>query len=174
MSKEVENMKKYKALAIMATILSVTASASAAQITPSMVGYGQTWNTSYGDTSTIGTSITGYQYKGNSLQLNHIIFEKYKTSTGKYALAIRLGAYVDGVNKSANLYFADTDTITTVKGSGLATVTDDGNHNYTVSVSEKDVADIARKYDKNTTNIAMDNIRDSENGTITVGVYDSE
>lgn len=74
-----------------------------------MVGYEQTWDTDV-QNGKLGTSITGYQYQGNNLQLNFLKFEKYKTTKGENALAIRLGSYVDGINKTGNLYFTDTNT----------------------------------------------------------------
>ena len=79
------------------------------KIPPKMVGYEQTWDTDV-QNGKLGTSITGYQYQGNNLQLNFLKFEKYKTKKGENALAIRLGSYVDGINKSGNLYFTDTNT----------------------------------------------------------------
>lgn len=86
---------------------------------PKMIGYGQQWNT---DEGILGTSIKAYQYQGNSLQLNMLRFEKYTTPKGENALAIRLGANIDGVNKSGNIYLVDKNTknqtlTTTINGS---------------------------------------------------------
>lgn len=69
-----------------------------------------------------------------------------------------------------------SDTITTVSGSGLATVsevaTDTGLH-YNVDVSENVVKEIAKSVDTNTTNVSMDSDRDSDAGTATISVKDS-
>ena len=66
------------------------------------------------------------------------------------------------------------DTITTVKGSGLVTVTDDGKHNYTVDVSVDDVKKIAKSVDTNTKVEDFTGARDSENGTISYTLTDSD
>lgn len=79
------------------------------QTPPKMIGYQQEWDTDVRK-GTLGTSISAYQYKGNSLQLNYLKFEKYTTGDGKNALAIRLGANINGTNQGGNIYFADTNT----------------------------------------------------------------
>ena len=86
---------------------------------PQMVCYEQTWDTDV-QKGTLGTSITAYQKQGNNLQLNFLKFKKYKTQKDEDALAIRLGANVDGANTSGNLYFVDTNT----KNTTLSTVID--------------------------------------------------
>lgn len=96
---------------------------------PKMIGYGQQWDTDVAK-GILGTSINGYQYQGNSLQLNMLKFEKYTTSKGENALAIRLGANIDGVNKSGNIYLVDKNTknqtlTTTINGSVIKTVLTD-------------------------------------------------
>lgn len=98
---------------------------------PKMIGYGQQWDT---DVGILGTSIKAYQSQGNSLQLNMLRFEKYTTPKGENALAIRLGANIDGANKSGNIYLVDKNTknqtlTTTINGSVIKTVltdTDEG------------------------------------------------
>ena len=94
---------------------------------PKMIGYGQQWDTEKG---ILGTSIQAYQSQGNSLQLNMLRFEKYTTPKGENALAIRLGANIDGVNKSGNIYLVDKNTknqtlTTTINGSVIKTVLTD-------------------------------------------------
>lgn len=79
------------------------------QTQPKMIGYQQKWNTDVAK-GLLETSINGYQYQGNSLQLNMLQFEKYTTQKGENALHITLGAYVDGVNKNASINFVDTNT----------------------------------------------------------------
>ena len=97
-----------------------------------MIGYKQKWDTDVKN-GKLGTSIDGWQYQGNSLQLNYLNFEKYTTQKGENGLAIRLGANVDGINKSGNLYFVDTNT----KNTALSTVIDDkGNIKLTVTDSD--------------------------------------
>ena len=96
---------------------------------PKMIGYGQQWDTDVAK-GILGTSINGYQYQGNSLQLNMLKFEKYTTQKGENALAIRLGANIDGVNKSGNIYLVDKNTknqtlTTTINGSVIKTVLTD-------------------------------------------------
>ena len=96
---------------------------------PKMIGYGQQWDTDVAK-GILGTSINGYQYQGNSLQLNMLQFEKYTTPKGENALAIRLGANIDGVNKSGNIYLVDKNTknqtlTTTINGSVIKTVLTD-------------------------------------------------
>lgn len=99
---------------------------------PQMIGYKQKWDTDVKN-GKLGTSIDGWQYQGNSLQLNYLNFEKYTTQKGENGLAIRLGANVDGINKSGNLYFVDTNT----KNTALSTVIDDkGNIKLTVTDSD--------------------------------------
>lgn len=99
---------------------------------PQMIGYKQKWDTDVKN-GKLGTSIDGWQYQGNSLQLNSLNFEKYTTQKGENGLAIRLGANVDGINKSGNLYFVDTNT----KNTALSTVIDDkGNIKLTVTDSD--------------------------------------
>ena len=93
---------------------------------PKMIGYGQQWDTD----GILGTSIKAYQSQGNSLQLNMLKFEKYTTQKGENALAIRLGANIDGANKSGNIYFVDKNTknqtlTTTINGSVIKTVLTD-------------------------------------------------
>lgn len=61
-------------------------------------------------------------------------FEKYTTAKGENALAIRVGAYVDGVNESGNIYFVDKNTknqelTTTIDGSVIKTVLTDTDNN---------------------------------------------
>ena len=99
------------------------------QTPPKMIGYQQKWNTDVAK-GILGTSINGYQYQGNSLQLNMLQFEKYTTPKGENALAIRLGANIDGVNKSGNIYLVDKNTknqtlTTTINGSVIKTVLTD-------------------------------------------------
>ena len=94
---------------------------------PKMIGYGQQWDTEKG---ILGTSIRAYQSQGNSLQLNMLRFEKYTTPKGENALAIRLGANIDGGNKSGNIYLVDKNTknqtlTTTINGSVIKTVLTD-------------------------------------------------
>lgn len=94
---------------------------------PKMIGYGQQWDT---DVGILGTSIQAYQSQGNSLQLNMLRFEKYTTPKGENALAIRLGANIDGANKSGNIYLVDKNTknqtlTTTINGSVIKTVLTD-------------------------------------------------
>ena len=99
---------------------------------PQMIGYKQKWDTDVKN-GKLGTSIDGWQYQGNSLQLNYLKFEKYTTQKGENGLAIRLGANVDGINKGGNLYFVDTNT----KNTALSTVIDDkGNIKLTVTDSD--------------------------------------
>lgn len=99
---------------------------------PQMIGYKQKWDTDVKN-GKLGTSIDGWQYQGNSLQLNSLNFEKYTTQKGENGLAIRLGANVDGINKSGDLYFVDTNT----KNTALSTVIDDkGNIKLTVTDSD--------------------------------------
>lgn len=99
---------------------------------PQMIGYKQKWDTDVKN-GKLGTSIDGWQYQGNSLQLNSLNFEKYTTQKGENGLAIRLGANVDGINKSGSLYFVDTNT----KNTALSTVIDDkGNIKLTVTDSD--------------------------------------
>lgn len=101
---------------------------------PQMIGYKQKWDTDVKN-GKLGTSIDGWQYQGNSLQLNYLNFEKYTTQKGENGLAIRLGANVDGINKSGNLYFVDTNT----KNTALSTVIDDkGNIKLTVTDSDNE------------------------------------
>lgn len=99
---------------------------------PQMIGYKQKWDTDVKN-GKLGTSIDGWQYQGNSLQLNYLNFEKYTTQKGENGLAIRLGANVDGINKGGSLYFVDTNT----KNTALSTVIDDkGNIKLTVTDSD--------------------------------------
>ena len=99
-----------------------------------MIGYKQKWDTDVKN-GKLGTSIGGWQYQGNSLQLNSLNFEKYTTQKGENGLAIRLGANVDGINKSGSLYFVDTNT----KNTALSTVIDDkGNIKLTVTDSDNE------------------------------------
>lgn len=99
---------------------------------PQMIGYKQKWDTDVKN-GKLGTSIDGWQYQGNSLQLNSLNFEKYTTQKGENGLAIRLGANVDGINKNGSLYFVDTNT----KNTALSTVIDDkGNIKLTVTDSD--------------------------------------
>ena len=96
---------------------------------PKMIGYGQQWDTDVAK-GILGTSIQAYQSQGNSLQLNMLRFEKYTTPKGENALAIRLGANIDGVNKSGNIYLVDKNTknqtlTTTINGSVIKTVLTD-------------------------------------------------
>lgn len=101
---------------------------------PQMIGYKQKWDTDVKN-GKLGTSIGGWQYQGNSLQLNSLNFEKYTTQKGENGLAIRLGANVDGINKSGSLYFVDTNT----KNTALSTVIDDkGNIKLTVTDSDNE------------------------------------
>lgn len=100
---------------------------------PKMIGFGQKWDTDV-QKGILGTSINGYQHQGNSLQLNMLKFEKYTTAKGENALAIRVGAYVDGVNESGNIYFVDKNTknqklTTTINGSVIKTVLTDTDNN---------------------------------------------
>ncbi|WP_341460088.1 ESPR-type extended signal peptide-containing protein [Mitsuokella jalaludinii] len=107
---------------------------------PQMIGYKQKWDTDVKN-GKLGTSIDGWQYQGNSLQLNFLKFEKYTTQKGENGLAIRLGAYVDGINKSGNLYFVDTNTKTSVSVDGnfnLNTTTDDETNVTNYGISLKD------------------------------------
>lgn len=96
---------------------------------PKMIGYWQQWDTDVAK-GILGTSIQAYQSQGNSLQLNMLRFEKYTTPKGENALAIRLGANIDGVNKSGNIYLVDKNTknqtlTTTINGSVIKTVLTD-------------------------------------------------
>ena len=107
---------------------------------PQMIGYKQKWDTDVKN-GKLGTSIDGWQYQGNSLQLNFLKFEKYTTQKGENGLAIRLGANVDGINKSGNLYFVDTNTKTSVSVDGnfnLNTTTDDETNVTNYGISLKD------------------------------------
>lgn len=70
-----------------------------------------------------------------------------------------------------------SDTITTVSGKGLAQVTEtktDSGLHYEVDVDVDQVKEIAKSVDTNTTNVAMDTVRDSEAGTATISVKDSD
>lgn len=103
------------------------------QTPPKMIGYQQKWNTDVAK-GLLETSINGYQYQGNSLQLNMLQFKKFTTQKGENALHITLGAYVDGVNKNASINFVDTNTknqtlTTTIKGSVINTVLTDTDNN---------------------------------------------
>lgn len=103
------------------------------QTPPKMIGYQQKWNTDAAK-DLLETSINGYQYQGNSLQLNMLQFKKFTTQKGENALHITLGAYVDGVNKNASINFVDTNTknqtlTTTIKGSVINTVLTDTDNN---------------------------------------------
>lgn len=103
------------------------------QIPPKMIGYQQKWNTDVAK-GLLETSINGYQYQGNSLQLNMLQFKKFTTQKGENALHITLGAYVDGVNKNASINFVDTNTknttlTTTIEGSVINTVLTDTDNN---------------------------------------------
>lgn len=103
------------------------------QTPPKMIGYKQKWNTDVAK-GLLETSINGYQYQGNSLQLNMLQFKKFTTQKGENALHITLGAYVDGVNKNASINFVDTNTknqtlTTTIKGSVINTVLTDTDNN---------------------------------------------
>lgn len=115
------------------TCASVAPAMAANKISPKMIGYEQKWDTDV-QKGILGTSINGYQYQGNSLQLNMLKFEKYTTAKGENALAIRVGAYVDGVNESGNIYFVDKNTknqelTTTIDGSVIKTVLTDTDNN---------------------------------------------
>ena len=73
--------------------------------------------------------------------MNFLKFEKYTTQKGENGLAIRLGANVDGINKSGNLYFVDTNTKTSVSVDGnfnLNTTTDDETNVTNYGISLKD------------------------------------
>lgn len=100
---------------------------------PKMIGYGQQWDTDVAK-GILGTSIKAYQSQGNSLQLNMLKFEKYTTPKGENALTIRLGANIDGANKSGNIYLVDKNTknqtlTTTINGSVIKTVLTDTDNN---------------------------------------------
>lgn len=115
------------------TCASVAPVMAANKISPKMIGYKQKWDTDV-QKGILGTSINGYQHQGNSLQLNMLKFEKYTTAKGENALAIRVGAYVDGVNESGNIYFVDKNTknqelTTTIDGSVIKTVLTDTDNN---------------------------------------------
>lgn len=115
------------------TCASVAPVMAANKISPKMIGYEQKWDTDV-QKGILGTSINGYQHQGNSLQLNMLKFEKYTTAKGENALAIRVGAYVDGVNESGNIYFVDKNTknqklTTTINGSVIKTVLTDTDNN---------------------------------------------
>lgn len=115
------------------TCASVAPVMAANKISPKMIGYEQKWDTDV-QKGILGTSINGYQHQGNSLQLNMLKFEKYTTAKGENALAIRVGAYVDGVNESGNIYFVDKNTknqelTTTIDGSVIKTVLTDTDNN---------------------------------------------
>ena len=132
---------------------------------PEMIGYEQKWDTDVAK-GILGTSIKAYQYKGNSLQLNMLKFEKYTTAKGENALAIRLGANIDGVNKSGNIYLVDKNTknqtlTTTINGSVIKTVltdTDDNKVESSVDIS---------KYVKNEVNKAKTEVKAGKNVTVT-------
>lgn len=147
------------------TCASVAPVMAANKISPKMIGYEQKWDTDV-QKGILGTSINGYQHQGNSLQLNMLKFEKYTTAKGENALAIRVGAYVDGVNKSGNIYFVDKNTknqklTTTINGSVIKTVLTDTD-NKTVESS----VDIS-KYVKNEVNKAKTEVKAGKNVTVT-------
>ncbi len=125
------------------------------KIPPKMVGYEQTWDTDV-QNGKLGTSIKAYQSQGNNLQLNFLEFEKSKTTKGENSLTIRLGAYVDGVNKGGNLYFVDTNTKNTTlstvidnKGIIKSTLTDSDNKTVasTVDISKYVQGEVNKKSD---------------------------
>ena len=96
---------------------------------PTMIGFEQKWDTDVAN-GKLSTSINGYQYQGNSLQLNKLEFIKGKTNKGQNSLTIRLGAYVEGVNKEANIGFVDTNT----KNAKLSTTIDNKTGKITSSL----------------------------------------
>ena len=131
---------------------------------PEMIGYEQKWDTDVAK-GILGTSIKAYQRQGNSLQLNMLKFEKYTTAKGENALAIRLGANIDGQNKSGNIYLVDKNTknqtlTTTINGSVIKTVltdTDDKKVESSVDIS---------KYVKNEVNKAKTEVKAGKNVTV--------
>lgn len=100
---------------------------------PTMIGFEQKWDTDVAN-GKLSTSINGYQYQGNSLQLNKLEFIKGKTNKGQNSLTIRLGAYVEGVNKEANIGFVDTNT----KNAKLSTTIDNKTGKITSSLRDSD------------------------------------
>ena len=88
--------------------------------TKGFIGKGQVFTSEPGNS--IGTSISAYQYQGNTLQLNNINFKVSTPTAGtaRSSLGLTLGAYIydektDGYkNINSSLYFTDTDTITTL------------------------------------------------------------
>lgn len=149
---------------------------------PKMIGYEQKWDT---DTSKgkLSTSIKAYQYQGNSLQLNKLEFIKGKTSKGQNSLTIRLGAYVDGVNKEANIGFVDTNTTNAELSTTIDNKTgeiksslkdsDDKTVTSTVNISkyvEGKIADsVAVVYDKNKTSLKSTNSNGVGENAIALG-----
>ena len=131
---------------------------------PEMIGYEQKWDTDVAK-GILGTSIKAYQRQGNSLQLNMLKFEKYTTAKGENALAIRLGANIDGQNKSGNIYLVDKNTknqtlTTTINGSVIKTVltdTDDKKVESSVDIS---------KYVENEVNKAKTEVKAGKNVTV--------
>lgn len=100
---------------------------------PTMIGFEQKWDTDVAN-GKLSTSINGYQYQGNSLQLNKLEFIKGKTNKGQNSLTIRLGAYVEGANKEANIGFVDTNT----KNAKLSTTIDNKTGKITSSLRDSD------------------------------------
>ena len=100
---------------------------------PKMIGYEQKWDTDVAK-GKLSTSIKAYQYQGNSLQLNKLEFIKGKTNKGQNSLTICLGAYVEGVNKEANIGFVDTNT----KNAELSTTIDNKTGEITSSLKDSD------------------------------------
>lgn len=100
---------------------------------PTMIGFEQKWDTDVAN-GKLSTSINGYQYQGNSLQLNKLEFIKGKNNKGQNSLTIRLGAYVEGVNKEANIGFVDTNT----KNANLSTTIDNKTGEITSSLRDSD------------------------------------
>lgn len=88
--------------------------------------------------------------------------------TYHYNLSFNEGKLQEYIQQYSN------NTVTTVTGTGLANVTVDGNHNYTVDVSADAVKEIAKSVDTNTKVQKFISDRDSANGKISYTIIDSE
>lgn len=113
------------------------------------------------DTNTV-TTVSGDSWI-NTQKITDPLADTYH-----YNLSFNEDKLKDYIKQNSN------DTITTVTGTGLATVTNDGNHNYTVKVSEDAVKEIAKGVDTNTKVEDFTGARDSENGTISYTLTDSD
>lgn len=165
-------------------LVSDAANITDTKTSPKMIGYEQIWDTNVRlGVEKLSTSIKAYQYQGNSLQLNKLEFISGKTKDGQNQLTIRMGAYVDGVNKEANIFFADSNTTnrelsTTIDNkTGIITSSlkdsDDKTLTSTVDISTyvKDkITDVAAVvYDKNKTSLKSTNSNGVGENAIALG-----